>query len=85
LQELGDTMPTTKRTILMDRLASMPEQLLDEVEEALDGIEELYRASAYPASPDELAAIDEARSQFARGEVATDEEVEAAFAKFRGS
>jgi predicted transcriptional regulator len=31
------------------------------------------------------SAIDEAHAQIARGEVATDEEVEAAFAKFRGA
>jgi hypothetical protein len=37
----------------------------------------------YAASAEELAAIDEAQAQVERGEFATDEEVEAAFARFR--
>jgi hypothetical protein len=37
----------------------------------------------YRASPDELKAIDEALAQTARGEFATDAEVEAAFARFQ--
>ncbi len=37
----------------------------------------------YRASPDELAAIDEALAQVARGERASEAEVEAAFARFR--
>lgn len=39
----------------------------------------------YAASADELAAIDEARAQIARGEHAADEDVKAAFARFRSS
>ncbi|MEJ2374035.1 MAG: hypothetical protein P8Y71_01060 [Pseudolabrys sp.] len=37
----------------------------------------------YHASPEELKAIDEALEEVARGEIATDEEVEAVFAKYR--
>jgi len=37
----------------------------------------------YRASPEELAAIDAALAETARGEVASDTEVEAAFARFR--
>jgi hypothetical protein len=37
----------------------------------------------YHASPQELAAVDEALAQLERGERATDAEVEAAFARFR--
>ena len=75
---------TTKRKSLIDRVATLPEDLLDEVEESLDGIQELHAGGVYHATPEELAAIDEARAQVTRGEIATDEEVEAAFAKFRG-
>ncbi|MGH6816059.1 MAG: hypothetical protein ACREC6_10160, partial [Hyphomicrobiaceae bacterium] len=39
----------------------------------------------YSASPDELRAIDEALAQTARGEFASDEDVEAVFARFRRS
>jgi predicted transcriptional regulator len=37
----------------------------------------------YVASDKELAAIDEALAQTQRGELATEEEIEAAFARFR--
>jgi hypothetical protein len=40
-------------------------------------------ADHYGASPEELAAIDEALGQVERGERATEAEVEAAFARFR--
>jgi hypothetical protein len=39
----------------------------------------------YLATPEELQAIDEALGQVARGELASREEVEAAFAAFRGA
>ena len=45
---------------------------------ALDRLGETYHAS-----DEELAAIDEALAQAARGEFATEAEVEAAFARFR--
>ena len=39
--------------------------------------------ATYKASPDELAAIDEALAQAQRGEFATDAAIEAAFQRFR--
>jgi hypothetical protein len=44
---------------------------------------EARRHGVYHASPDELKAIDEALAAVARGEVASDQEVEAVFAKYR--
>ena len=44
---------------------------------------EARRHGLYQASPDELRAIDEALAAVARGEIASDEEVEAVFAKYR--
>jgi len=44
---------------------------------------EARRHGFYHASPDELKAIDEALAAVARGEIASDEEVEAVFAKYR--
>jgi hypothetical protein len=44
---------------------------------------EARRLGTYYATPEELAAIDEALGQVARGEIASKEEIEAAFAKFR--
>jgi hypothetical protein len=46
---------------------------------------EARRTGVYHATPEELSAIDEALGQVARGEVASRQEVEAAFAKFRGA
>jgi len=59
----------------------MSEELLDEVEDFLNGIVELHDVRGYRATPEELTAIDEAE----RGGLATQEEVEAAFGKFRGA
>lgn len=70
-----------KRKNILDRVSSIAEELLGEVEESLDGIAELHDVRGYHAAPEELTAIDEAD----RSGVATKEEVEAAFAKFRGA
>ncbi|AXK80991.1 hypothetical protein DW352_10990 [Pseudolabrys taiwanensis] len=44
---------------------------------------EARRHGLYHATPEELRAIDEALAEVARGEIASDEEVEAVFAKYR--
>jgi len=44
---------------------------------------EARRHGLYQASPEELKAIDEALAAVARGEIASDQEVEAVFAKYR--
>jgi hypothetical protein len=59
-----------------------PRERQDEAAEMLLALDRLG-PSRYLASPDELAAVDEALEQVARGEFATDEEVTAAFAHFR--
>lgn len=46
---------------------------------------EARRHGVYRATPKELAAIDEALAAVERGEIATDEEVEAVFAKYRNA
>ena len=66
---------------LFHRVETWPEsardQLLevaDEIERELDGV--------YDATLDELQAIDEGRAQVARGDVAGEAEIAAAFASF---
>ena len=59
-----------------------PADRQDDAAELLLALDRLG-SGAYRASPEELAAIDEALAQVARGERATDAEVEAAFARFR--
>jgi predicted transcriptional regulator len=44
---------------------------------------EMRRHGPYDATPEELRAIDEGLAAVARGEIASDEEVEAIFAKYR--
>lgn len=44
---------------------------------------EARRHGVYHATPDELTAIDEALAEVARGEIASGDEVEAVFAKYR--
>ena len=46
---------------------------------------EARRHGLYHATPEELRAIDEALAEVERGEIATDEEVEAVFAKYRSA
>ena len=69
---------------ILQQVESWPEADQEELAEYAREIE-ARRTGVYHASPEELAAIDQALGQVARGEVASKEEVEAAFAKFRGA
>jgi hypothetical protein len=57
-----------------------PSSRQDEAAEMLLALDRL--GPTHTASPDELAAIDEALAQAERGEFATDADVEAAFQRF---
>ena len=72
--------PATKK--LLEQVESWPRQDQKELAEFAREIE-ARRTGVYHATPEELSAIDEALGQVARGEVASKEEVEAAFAAFR--
>jgi len=72
--------PMTKK--LLEQVESWPAEDQQELAEYAREIE-ARRTGVYHASPEELAAIDEALGQVARGELASREEAEAAFAKFR--
>jgi predicted transcriptional regulator len=66
----------------LERVATWP--LEDQEELAQVALEiEARRHGVYHATPEELTAIDEALAAVSRGEIATDEEVEAVFAKYR--
>ena len=67
---------------MLSRVASWPEDDQDELAQIALEIE-ARRHGVYHATTEELKAIDEALAAVARGEVATDEEVEAVFAKYR--
>jgi hypothetical protein len=68
---------------LLERAQTWPEDAQQELVQLGSTIEGELEAGDYEPTPEELAAIDEALEQIARGEVATDEEVEAAFQTFR--
>lgn len=74
--------PTTRK--LLERVESWPKEDQDDLLEYAREIE-ARRTGVYTARPEELAAIDEALGQVARGELASKDEIEAAFAKFRGA
>jgi hypothetical protein len=67
---------------LLQKVESWPEQDQQELAEVIRDIEARQQGVYHPTT-EELAAIDEALGQVARGEVASNEEIEAAFAKFR--
>ena len=74
--------PSTKK--LLERVEAWPAQDQEELAEYAREID-ARRTGVYSATPEELAAIDEALGQVARGEVSSNEEIEAAFAKFSGA
>jgi hypothetical protein len=69
---------------LLKKVEAWPEQDQQELAEVVRDIE-ARRAGVYHPTPEELQAIDEALGQVARGGVASREDIEAAFAKFRGA
>jgi predicted transcriptional regulator len=67
---------------MLDRVTAWPEEDQEELAQIVLEIE-ARRHGLYHATPEELAAIDEALAAVARGEIASEEEVEAVFAKYR--
>jgi hypothetical protein len=72
--------------ISLKKMLARAEQWSEQDQEELAQVAleiEARRHGLYHASADELKAIDEALAEVARGEIASDEEVEAVFAKYR--
>ncbi len=65
---------------LLERVASWPEEDIEKLEEAAREIE-ARRNGAYRATEEELRAIDEAIAELDRGEVASEAQVRAAYAR----
>jgi hypothetical protein len=68
---------------LVQRAEHWPEQAQEELAQLGAEIEEDLRGGDYEATREELRAIDEAIGEIERGDVATEAEVRAVFAKFR--
>jgi hypothetical protein len=69
---------SNKAKRLFERVATWPDEDLERLEDAARQIE-AWRSGQYEASEEELRAIDEAIAELDHGQVATAEEVEAAF------
>ena len=66
---------------ILRRVEAWPQEDQEELAEVARDIE-ARRRGVYSPTAQELEAIDEALGQIARGEIASKEEIEAAFAKF---
>lgn len=69
---------------ILDRAETWSDEDQEELAQVALEIE-ARRRGVYHATPEELRAIDEALVAVARGEIATEQEVEAVFAKYRRS
>jgi predicted transcriptional regulator len=67
---------------MLDRITAWPEEDQEELAQIALQIE-ARRHGLYHATPEELSAIDEGLAAVARGEIASEEEVEAVFAKYQ--
>ena len=66
---------------VLRRAETWPEWAQDDLVELAHEIDQEVRAGTYRATRDELRKIDEARASVHRGEVTTEAEVEAVFAR----
>jgi hypothetical protein len=76
-------MATNDLKILLERVQTWPEEAQDELVAVANQIESELQGRSYFASQEELRIIDAAMASIDDGEVATDAEIKAAFAKFR--
>ena len=78
-------MKTKMLTEVLERVETWPAHAQDQLAEIALDIETTLKAGDYDPTPEELAGIDRGLRAAAEGRFATDEEVEAVFAKFRRS
>jgi predicted transcriptional regulator len=76
-------MKTKRLAEILERVESWPAHAQDELAEIARDIEAGLKGAVYEATPEELEGIDRGLRDVAEGRFATDEEVEAVFAKFR--
>lgn len=65
----------TKRQDLVARVASLPDDLLDDVQQSLDDIVRWHQAGVYRLSDDERAGVRKGMDAAKRGEFVSDEEM----------
>jgi predicted transcriptional regulator len=69
----------------MERVASLPEELLDEVARSVAEIVQFHEGTVVHTTPEELSGIDRGLTASREGRIATDEEVEEILASFRSA
>jgi hypothetical protein len=74
---------TTDLKNLLERVQTWPEAAQDELVAVANQIESELHGREYLATQEELRIIDAAMASIDGGDVATDAEIKAAFAKFR--
>ena len=76
-------MKTSKLTEVLERVESWPADVQDELAEFALELDAGLKDGEYQPTPEELAGIDRGLRAATEGRFASDQEVEAAFAKFR--
>ena len=76
-------MTATELKDLLERVQAWPEEAQDELVAVANQIENELQGRDYLATQEELRIIDAAMIAIDGGEIATDDEIKAAFAKFR--
>jgi hypothetical protein len=76
-------MTTKALKDVMERVESWPDEAQNELAEIARELEVAMRGGLYHPTPEELAGIDRGLKAAREGRFATDEEVEAVFAKYR--
>jgi hypothetical protein len=78
-------MTMTDLKNLLERVQTWPEQAQDELVAVANEIESELQGRDYLATQEELQIIDAAMASIDGGEVATEAEIKAAFARFRSA
>ena len=76
-------MTVTDLKDLLERVRTWPEEARDELVAIANQIEHELQGMDYHATQEELRIIDAAMTSIDAGEIATDDEIKTAFAKFR--
>jgi hypothetical protein len=76
-------MKSKRLAEVLQRVEAWPTGAQEELAEIALGLEATLKGADYEPTPEELAGIDRGLRDAAEGRFATDEQVDAAFAKFR--
>ena len=77
-------MKTKKLTEVLERVEAWPPHIQNELAEFALELDARFKDGEYEPTPEELAGIDRGLRAAAESRFATDSQVEAVFAKFRG-